>query len=229
MASVERAGHLGGAQRPLRCLLWDLDGVLVDSSPYHYQAFQRLLAELGRTLDEEFFRTQLLGLRNDAILTRLLGPLSSEELARLSRRKEELFRGLIAGRVRPLPGAVELVREAQARGLPQAVVSSTPRENISLVLASLGLREAFAVVVGEEDVGRGKPDPEGFLLAASRLGCPPEACTVVEDAPEGVEAAKGAGMRCLAVATTRPPELLQRADLVVSSLADPEAARFLLE
>ena len=97
-----------------------------------------------------------------------------------------------------------------------------------LVLESLGLREAFAALVAEEDVTRGKPDPEGFLLAAERLGVAPARCLVVEDAPEGVRAAKAAGMRCLAVATTRPPPMLAEADLVLPSLADPRALPFLL-
>jgi HAD superfamily hydrolase (TIGR01509 family) len=210
------------------CILWDLDGVLVDSTRYHYEAFRMLLEELGRSLDEETFRTQLLGLRNDAILTRLLGPLPQEEMARLAHRKEESFRRLIAGRVRPLPGAVELVKEAQALGIPQAIVSSTPKANIETILISLGIREAFACLVGEEDVTRGKPDPEGFLLAASLLGCAPASCIVVEDAPEGVEAARRAGMWCLAVATTRPQHLLGEAHLVVPSLAHPAARAFLL-
>ncbi len=225
---MAHVGEIRQARGYAPCLLWDLDGVLVDSSPYHYEAFRRLMAEMGRALDEETFRTQLLGLRNDAILARLLGPLPPEEVRRLAQRKEELFRRLISGQVRALPGAVELVREAQAAGFRQAIVSSTPRENVRLVLASLGLRDTFAVVVGEEDVCRGKPDPEGFLVAAARLGCPPQACTVIEDAPEGVQAAKAAGMRCLAVATTRPPSQLRGADLVVPSLSHPDARRFLL-
>ncbi len=209
-------------------LLWDLDGVLVDSAAFHYLAFREVLAALGVALDEETFRRQLLGLRNDAILRRLLGDLPPERIAQLAGRKEVAFRRLIAGRVQPLPGAREAVLAAQRRGIPQAIVSSTPRENVRLVLESLGLREAFAALVAEEDVTRGKPDPEGFLLAADRLGVAPARCLVVEDAPEGVRAAKAAGMRCLAVATTRPPQMLAEADLVLPSLADPRALPFLL-
>ncbi|HXG42509.1 MAG TPA: HAD family phosphatase [Dehalococcoidia bacterium] len=210
-------------------LLWDLDGVLVDSAAFHYRAFRQVLAELGHHLDEETFRRSLLGLRNDAILRRVLGELPPEQLQELARRKEEAFRRLIEGRVQPLPGARELALAAGERGLLQAIVSSTPRQNVVLVLRALGLEEAFATVVAEEDVARGKPDPEGFLLAAQRLGVSPQVCTVIEDAPEGIQAAKAAGMRCLAVATTRPPQMLSQADLVVPALADPAARRFLLD
>lgn len=214
---------------PARAILWDLDGVLVDSAAYHFEAFRRLMAELGRTLEEDYFRQRLLGLRNEDILRHILGELPPDKLSSLAQRKEHIFRSLIVGRVEPLPGARELVLAAMRHGLRQAVVSSTPRENVRLVLRSLRLEDAFSVVVAEEDVRRGKPDPEGFLLGAQRLAVPPPACVVVEDAPEGVEAAKRAGMRCLAVATTRPPQMLSQADLVVPSLADPAARRFLLD
>jgi len=201
--------------------------VLVDSSSFHYEAFRLVLAQRGLYLEEAFFRAQLLGLRNDVILTKILGPISPEEIRALADQKEELFRNLIAGRVRPLPGAAQLVRLAQAMGMSQAVVSSTPRQNIQLLLGEMGMRDAFSVLIGEEDVARGKPDPEGFLKAADSLGIPPHMCTVIEDAPEGVQAAKRAGMRCLAVATTRPPHRLRRADLVVPTLEDRRARAFL--
>lgn len=211
-----------------QAVLWDLDGVLVDSAPYHYRAFRQLLAERGRELGEDEF-LRLLGLRNDAILRALLGELPWGEARALAARKEELFRQRIAGRVRALPGAEALVRRLTEAGMRQAIVSSTPRANIELILSSLGLRNAFDAIVGEEDAAKGKPDPEGFLVASRRLGVAPEACVVLEDAPEGVAAAKAAGMRAVAVATTRPRERLAQADLVVARLDDREVEAFLLD
>jgi len=208
-------------------VLWDLDGVLVDSTRFHYEAYRRLLSESGRDIRFDEFRN-LFGLRNDAILRRLLGELPPREVERLGQRKEELFRELIAGNVEALPGAAELVRRLREGGLSLAIVSSTPRANIELILGSLGLADAFAAVVGAEDARRGKPHPEGFLTAAKRLGVPPADCVVLEDAPEGIEGAKAAGMRCIGVATTRPPERLSQADLVVERLDDPRVEAFLL-
>lgn len=208
-------------------VLWDLDGVLVDTARYHYQAYRELMAELGRDLPEAEFQP-LFGLRNEAILRTLLGELPRERVHELARRKEELYRRAVAGNIRALPGAAELVRRLAERGIPQAVVSSTPRENIDLVLASLGVAGAFRQIVAGEDVRRGKPDPEGFLLAAARLGVEPGGCVVLEDAPQGIEAARAAGMRCIGVATTRPPQALSRADLVVPRLDDPRVEPFLL-
>ena len=182
----------------IAAVLWDLDGVLVDSTRFHHQAYRRLLAERGRAIGFEEFRG-LIGLRNETILRRLLGDLPLEEVRRLARRKEEFFRELIAGNVEALAGAIELARRVRGGGVPMAIVSSTPRANIDLILGSLGLTGAFNAVVGAEDAARGKPDPEGFLVAAERLGAPPAGCVVLEDAPEGIEGAKAAGMRCVAV------------------------------
>ena len=208
-------------------VLWDLDGVLVDSTRFHYEAYRRLLGECGREISFDEF-CNLIGLRNEAILRRLLGELPPAEVERLARRKEELFRGLIAGKVEALPGAAELARRLHEARVPMAIVSSTPRANIELILGSLGLAEAFAVVVGAEDARRGKPHPEGFLAAAERLGVAPADCVVLEDAPEGIEGAKAAGMRCIGVASTRPPERLSEADLVVDRLDDPRVEAFVL-
>ena len=101
-----------------------------------------------------------------------------------------------------------------------ALVTSTPRANLDLVLTGAGLAGAFDTIVAAEDVSRGKPDPEGYLLAARRLGVAPERCLVIEDAPGGIEAARSAGMHSLAVTTTRPCQDLAAADAVVDSLSE---------
>jgi beta-phosphoglucomutase family hydrolase len=207
--------------------LWDLDGVLVDSTRFHYEAYHELLAELGHEVTFDDFRN-LFGLRNESILRRLLGELPPAEAHRLANRKEEIFRGLIAGKVEALPGAAELVRRLREAGVPMAIVSSTPRANIELILGSLRLAEAFDAIVGAEDVQQGKPNPECVLMAAQRLGVAPAGCVVLEDAPAGIRGGKAAGMRCIGVATTRPPAKLGEADLVVERLDDPRVAAFLL-
>jgi beta-phosphoglucomutase family hydrolase len=210
----------------MKAVLWDLDGVLVDSAPYHRQAWGDVMASQGRELsDAEFQRT--FGWRNDAILGYLLGELTPGEMERLAARKEEFFREAARGNIVALPGALALLCLLRERGLKLALVSSTPHANIDLVLSSLGVESAFDVIIGEEDVKRGKPDPEGFLLAAQRLGVEPAECVVIEDAPAGVEAAKRGGMRCVGVSRDRPRDALAKADLVVESLEDPAVRAFL--
>jgi beta-phosphoglucomutase len=204
----------------VKAILWDLDGVLVNSMEFHYRAYSEILSQRGVKLSREKYLKEMIGLRNYTILRRVLGDLPNEEILRLAEQKEEAFRRLVKGQVQPLPGAAELVRRARDGGIKQAIVSSTPRANIELMLQSLGLYECFEVIVGEEDAERGKPDPEGFVLAASRLGVPPEECVVIEDAPEGIAGGKAAGMRCIGVTTTRPAEKLLQADLIVESLED---------
>jgi len=209
-----------------KAVLWDLDGVLVDTAPFHFQAWQELFQSLGRGFaDADFRRT--FGLRNDAILRDILGELTPAEVERLARRKEELYRDKMKGRVTAMPGAIELLRRLQQRGRKMAIVSSTTRENVRVVLSCLGLEGMFEVVVAEEDAPKGKPDPQGFLVAAEKLGVKAGECVVIEDAPGGVEAAKRAGMRCIGVTTSRPREALSRADLVVDSLEEAAVYSFL--
>jgi beta-phosphoglucomutase len=203
---------------PIRAILWDLDGVIVNSMEYHYEAYREVLAPRGKDLSREEYLQNLIGLRNYVILRRVLGELSDSDVRTLAEQKEEAFRRRVRGNVKALPGADLLVRKAKEAGLRHAIVSSTPRANIEVMLKSLGIWELLDAIVGEEDATRGKPDPEGFVIAAERLDVPPEQCVVIEDAPEGIAAGKAAGMRCIGVATTRPPERLSQADLVVESL-----------
>jgi len=206
-----------------------MDGVLVNSMEFHYQAYREVLSEFGRDLSREEYLGSLIGLRNYVILRRLLGNLPQEQIERLMAAKEAAFRRRVADNVQPLPGAAKLVRQAHQARLMQAIVSSTPCENIELVVNSLGLRSMFDTLVGEEDAQAGKPDPEGFLVAAERLSVPSVDCVVIEDAPEGIAGGKAAGTRCIGVTTTRPPEKLAQAgaDLVVSSLEDERIWEFI--
>lgn len=206
-------------------ILWDLDGVLVDSRAAHLEAWRALCEETGRPFDREYFE-RTFGLRNEDIIRGYWTEVPADERRRLEQRKERLFRERARGRIRPLPGAADLVREAMRRGVRQAIVSSTPPENIALVLRELGLEGAFDTIVSGDDVSRGKPDPEGFLLAARRLGVDPARCVVVEDAPAGVEAGRRAGARTLGVAAQRDPAELG-ADTAVRDLTEPLARRLL--
>ena len=210
----------------IKAVLWDMDGVLVDTAPFHYQAWRALFAGLGKDLSDEEFRRSF-GLRNDDILRANLGDMPPARLRELGRRKEELFREAIRGKVQPLPGAVALVRRLRESGVKTAVVSSAPRRNVETLLDALELADAFDELVAEEDAERGKPDPQGYLAAAERLGERPEDCVVIEDAPGGVEAAKRAGMRCIGLAAGREPGALARADLVVAGLEDDAVYSFL--
>ncbi|MGC8837964.1 MAG: HAD family hydrolase [Anaerolineae bacterium] len=207
----------------LWAVIWDMDGVLVDSGEAHYAAWARLFQEEGVPYTREQF-LQSFGQRNDRILRTLLGPdLPEERLRELDARKEAYYRALIPSRVRLLPGAWELLCALREAGARQAVGSSGPRANVEATVDALGLSSFFGALVAAEDVREGKPSPEVFLVAAERLGVPPARCVVLEDAAVGVQAALAAGMHCVALTTTRPAHELAAAHRVVASLREVHA------
>lgn len=180
--------------------IFDMDGVLVDSGVYHRAAWRALLKELGtEPTDGEFWRLTI-GRPVEEALPVLLGrPLSSTEIARYSKRKTDFYHQLSGGRVPPVTGAVAFVQALEARAVPRALASSASAWSVAAALRGLGL--TFPVVLTAEDVDRGKPDPEIYLAAAARLGVPPRACVVFEDALVGVEAARRAGMQVIGLTT----------------------------
>jgi HAD superfamily hydrolase (TIGR01509 family) len=212
-----------------RAVLWDLDGTLVDSAPYHWLAWREALAAFGREVRPEDF-SGAFGKRNDAILRELCGPdVSATWIGRVSAAKEERYRRYVREQgLEPLPGALEWLSRLRATGWKQAIASSGPPPNIDAALAALGLDRSFDAVVSGHEVGRGKPDPAIFIAAATRLGVPASRCVVVEDAPAGLEGARRAGMRSVGVLSSHHPSL--EADLVVPSLASlpPDAFDSLL-
>jgi beta-phosphoglucomutase len=200
-----------------RAVLWDLDGVVVDTGEFHYLAWDEVLAEAGLPFSRQFFQATF-GMNNAGILTRLLGhEPPADQLTFISERKEERFRQIIHGQVRPLPGVVQALQWFKRHGFKQAIASSAPPANIDFLIDELRLRAYFEAIVSGYDLP-GKPAPDVFLLAARRLAVDPIGCLVIEDAVAGVEGAKRANIKCLAVTTTNPIEKLHRADRVVDSL-----------
>lgn len=200
-------------------VLWDMDGVLVDTGKYHYEAWLNTLAAYGVPIEYEAFR-KTFGMTNPEFLAVVLGyPPEPGLMLQISDRKEQEFRTAIHGKARPMPGVERWLAGLQAAGIPQAVASSAPQLNIEYLIDEMQLRPYFAALVSAFDLP-GKPDPAVFLEAARRLGAAPAGCVVVEDSIVGVAAARRAGMKCIAVTTTNPPHALQNADLVVDSLED---------
>jgi len=199
-------------------VIWDLDGVIVNSAPFHFRAWQELAEEKGIHYGQAEFKTTF-GMRNEDIIRKLFGENTTpEEITFLSNKKEENFRSLIKEKVKPLPGVIELLRALEKAGFKQAIASSTPLENIELIIKSLKIEHFFDIIVSSEDVSRGKPDPEVFLKAAEKLGMSPDRCVVIEDAAAGLKAARAAGMKSIAVTNTLPREKLQDANMIVDTL-----------
>jgi beta-phosphoglucomutase len=206
--------------------LWDLDGVLVDTGEFHYISWIETLPRYGLTMTKEQF-TVTFGMNNTGVLTTLLGyEPTPEYVAEIGGIKEAAFRSAVKGHGQLLPGVRQLLEALQNLGVRQAVASSAPIENVFALVDETGIRSYFGAIVSA--LGKpSKPDPWVFLTAASQIDIPPNQCTVVEDAIAGVEAAHQAGMRCIAVTNTNPPEKLQAAERVVGSLEEIDLSEWL--
>ncbi len=200
-------------------IIFDMDGVLVDSNPYHLQKWRDFLNEHGIPYDEAALPKQILGPRNDTAFRMFFGAqISKEESHRLGEELEAKFRRIFAPHAKPLPGLTELVEACHAAGIPMAVASSAMCKNVEFVVDAVGLRPYFHAMVSGDEVTHSKPDPEIYLTAARKLGADPPSCVAFEDSFVGVEAAKRAGMKCVALGTSFPMDELRRetrADLIV--------------
>lgn len=207
-------------------VLWDMDGVLVDTGNFHYIAWREIFDEMQIPFDEEDFRNTF-GMNNAGILERITGRKpEAKEVAEISEKKESRFRDLVKGKAELLPGVRTWLDQFQNWELKQAITSSAPPENIEFLVAELRIKEYFNEIVSGFDLP-GKPNPDVFLKAAAALHVDPENCIVIEDAIAGVEGAKRAEMKCVAVTTTNPASQLAQADLIVEDLGKLEKKEFL--
>ena len=203
-----------------KAVIFDMDGVLVDSYRAHYESWRRLYRELGIDYTEMAFAADFGRVSRDILRRRLATDLTDKRVRELDDRKESFYRDIIREHFPAMDGADELIAALAADGIRLAVGSSGPPENVEVVLARLASGKLVDVRVTGADVTRGKPDPQVFQLAAERLGVPPESCVVVEDAVHGVEAAHRAGMAAVALTGTATRSRLAAADFVVDSLRD---------
>ena len=199
-----------------RAVLWDMDGTLIDSEEFHWIVWRDTMANAGFAITHEQFLSTF-GQRNDSILPNWLGSAATPQLIeKIGNDKEELYRDLVRRNgIAPLPGVATWLQRLHEQGWLQAIASAAPRANIDVILEALSAAHFFEGIVSAEDVHRGKPDPEVYLTAASRVGASPENCIVVEDALAGVEGARRANMRSIGVRQNGKP---LPADVVVPSL-----------
>jgi mannitol-1-/sugar-/sorbitol-6-/2-deoxyglucose-6-phosphatase len=204
-------------------LIFDMDGLLVDSEPFWQSAEMEIFGSLGVPLTVERCR-ETQGLRAAEVVAHWhrLHPWSGEPLAAVTERLVERVAVLIEEQGEPLPGAMAAVRLAQARGFRTALASSSPYPNIRAVLRRLRLVDAFEVVRSAEDEAHGKPHPAVYLRTAELLGVPPHRCAALEDSVNGVISAKAARMRCIAVPhpSVRLDPRFGIADVILDSLED---------
>jgi beta-phosphoglucomutase family hydrolase len=207
-----------------KAVLWDMDGTLINSEELHWIAWRTTMANEGVTITRQQFLSTF-GQRNDAIIPSWLGSAATaERIERIAQSKEDTYRHLLRRvGIAPEPGVATWLERLHKYGWRQAIASAAPRANIDAVLEVLSANHIFQGIVSAEDVRRGKPDPEVYLLAASRVGVPAERCIVVEDASAGIEGARRACMRSIGV-SHKGKDL--HADVVVESLEQLEPNAF---
>ncbi|MSU69353.1 MAG: HAD family hydrolase [Opitutaceae bacterium] len=190
-------------------IIFDWDGVIIDSARQNQESWERLAREEDRVLEPGHFKLGF-GKKNEWIIPNLLRWTDdAREVGRLSLRKEALYRAIVIERgLSALPGVPEFLARLRAAEVPCCIGSSTHRANITTVLQALGFAGLFADLVAAEDVTHGKPDPEVFLKAAAKIKRAPQLCVVFEDAFAGIEAAHAGGMKVVGVATTHRAMLL---------------------
>ena len=201
-------------------VIFDFDGVIVDSHPVHMQAWMTFFRSMGKEVKDEDLSFVLEGAKRDEILRHFLGDLTPEEVRLYGAEKERLFRAH-ASELKMVRGFADFLAEVESAGLPIAVATSGSRMRVEYTLESFHLLGRFRAIVTGDDVSKGKPDPALFRLAASRLQLSRDKVLVCEDAVNGVCAAKAARMRCLALATQRRAHLLEKAgaDKVVADFS----------
>jgi HAD superfamily hydrolase (TIGR01509 family) len=203
---------------PVSAVIFDMDGVIVDSEPYSMQALIDTLRLYGIEPTEEDIRRSYGRRIRDDFLDYFARYGVTADVNMAIAHKEARYYHLAAGHLHPFPGVMPLLTHLRERGYRLALASSGDRVKVAFGIQALQLNGTFEVIISGSDVTHSKPDPEIYLRAAQRLGVPPMRCVAIEDAPAGIEAAKRAGMRCIAVTNSVPGEQLQRADVIVAAL-----------
>ncbi|ADJ26424.1 HAD-superfamily hydrolase, subfamily IA, variant 3 [Dehalogenimonas lykanthroporepellens BL-DC-9] len=212
---------------PSAGVIWDMDGVIIDSADLHFISWREALSRHGLEMSRQQFDATF-GRRNDDIIAAVAPePVPDSKIKAIGEAKELAFRRLAAGSLRVFPGVMDLIKALGESGFRQAIASSAPPENISLVIEELRLKEFIFAVVDGTQVSRGKPDPEVFLKAAAALELSPDNCLVIEDAVAGVIGARQAGMAVLAVSNTHGVAALADADRVTDTLQVVDVASIL--
>ena len=203
-------------------VIFDMDGVIVDTNPYHKISLKQFCEKYGYRLNEEDLIGKIYGRTNNEWIQNIFGPLPKERILELGEEKEAMFRALYKDVIKPLSGLDNFLKELEDRNIPKAIGTSAPRSNVDFVLEHTHLRKYFTTILDQSDVEHGKPNPEIYLKVADRLGFPPQQCIVFEDSLSGVESAQRAGAKVVGVTTTHSHEELAHTDLTISDFTELE-------
>ncbi|SFT99728.1 haloacid dehalogenase superfamily, subfamily IA, variant 3 with third motif having DD or ED [Algoriphagus locisalis] len=200
----------------LKAVIFDMDGVICHTNPFHSIAFQQFFAKRNLNPTEEEYAAHMYGKNNGYILSHFLGrKIEGEELTILEDEKEGLFREIYKSEVNPIAGFMEFFAKLKSEGVLTAVATSAPRANLDLIIGTLGISAQMQSQLAAEDVAKHKPDPEVYLKSAAKLGVKPEECLVFEDSFSGASAGINAGMKVVGVLSSHTKDELPNCDFYI--------------
>ncbi|HEU5053609.1 MAG TPA: HAD family phosphatase [Hanamia sp.] len=199
-----------------QAVIFDLDGTLLDNNSYHLKSWLQYLKNIGRSISEKEYNANVNGRTNSDVIRYIYGKdVTDEEILKYTLEKEALYRELYKPFIKPIPGLINFLEVLQEKNIPMAIATSGIQPNIDFMFEEVPIRQFFKEIVNSSHITKGKPDPEIYLKVASLLNVPPKNCLVFEDAVVGIKAAKAAGMKVIAVATTQTKEELSIADMII--------------
>jgi len=199
-----------------KAVIFDLDGTLLDNNSYHLKSWLEYLKSIGRSITEQEYNANINGRTNTDVIKYIYGrQMSDEEILKYTLEKEALYRELYKPFIKPIDGLIDFLRIVKEKEIPMAIATSGIQPNIDFMFEEVPIRQYFQEVVNSSHIKKGKPDPEIYLKTSSLLKVPPRSCLVFEDAVVGIKAAKAAGMKVIAVATTQTKEELSIADMII--------------
>lgn len=205
----------------IEAVIFDIDGTMVDNMPTHKEAWREFCTRKGIVLSDADFKQKVSGFKNDQIFVNLFGKnISKKDVDIYAEEKESVYRELYRQKITEVSGLTELIQKIKDLKIRLAIATTAPLKNRTFILKELHLDNAFEVILGEEDVKKGKPDPEIYLKTAELLKVKPEYCLVFEDSPPGVESGKRAGMKVVGITTSHSKKDLSNADWVVQDFSE---------
>ncbi|HEX5169923.1 MAG TPA: HAD family phosphatase [Cyclobacteriaceae bacterium] len=204
--------------------IFDMDGVIVDSNPFHRIALQQFCRAHGFDLTDKQLQEKIYGRTNRDWIVNLFGNLPEETLNRYADEKEALYRKIYANDIMPVPGLIPFLEKLDSYDLPRAIATSAPAANVDFTLSKTGTQKFFSIILDDKDIVVGKPNPEIYLKTAASLKIPPDQCLVFEDSFSGVSAARAAGCKVIGITTTHSADELASVDIAIENFVglDPK-------
>ncbi len=207
----------------IKAAIFDMDGTMINNMEYHQKAWAEFLKRYGVSFTSEEFKEKISGKKNNHIFALVFGEeLTAEKETEYTEEKEAIYRELYKEEIKEVPGLHQTIKELESRAIKLAIATTAPRKNRQFGLETLNLEKTFPIILGDEDVKNGKPNPEIYLETAKKLNVEPNECIVFEDTPPGVDSGKNAGMTVVGILTTHTKEQLQNADYFLHDFTEIE-------